>query len=194
MDRAVVFIDGGYIDKINMNLYGYRRILLDRLSDEICKPDCVRFRTYYYHCPPHQDDPPTEDQRRRKAGYDKFVGRLREKPRFMIREGRLRVVSRDPPVFEQKGVDVLFACDLVRLAATHTVNKAIIISGDSDFVPAVAIAKEEMVLTSLWYAPGHCSPHLWTICDERNALTQELIDSVSEQRKPNDEKSDNQKD
>jgi len=97
----------------------------------------------------------------------------------MVREGRLRVISRTPFDLEQKGIDVLFACDLVRLAASRLIEKAVIIGGDADFVPAVAIAKEEMIITKLCYVPGHCSPHLWNICDERMVLTQEFIDRVS---------------
>lgn len=96
-----------------------------------------------------------------------------------MREGRLRLISSDPFDVEQKGVDVLFACDLVRLAARNVIQKAIIIAGDSDYVPAVNIAKEEMVITKLIYVPGHCSPHLYNVCDERRRLTQALIDSVS---------------
>ena len=59
------------------------------------------------------------------------------------------------------------------------IQKAIILGGDADYVPAVNIAKEEMVLTKVVYVPGHCSPHLFQACDERNRLTQTLIDLVS---------------
>jgi len=75
-------------------------------------------------------------------------------------------------------VDVLFACDLVRLCARNVVEKAIIVAGDADFVPAVEIARKELVITKLFYYPGRCSPHLYDVCDEREKLTQDLIDSV----------------
>jgi uncharacterized LabA/DUF88 family protein len=179
MDNAVVLIDGGYLDALNRDVFGKKRIDLLRLSEELCKPDCERFRTYYYHCPPYQDDPPTPEQQIKKAGYDKYVSRLQRKPRFVVREGRLRLLSRTPFKVEQKGVDVLFACDLVRLAAKNVIQKAIILGGDADYVPAVKIAKEEMVLTKVVYVPGHCSPHLFQACDERSRLTQTMIDLVS---------------
>jgi uncharacterized LabA/DUF88 family protein len=179
MDKAVVLLDGGYIDALNRDIFGRKRINYQRLSEELCEPDCVRFRTYYYNCPPYQNDPPTPDQRQRKASYDRFIHRLRRRPRFIVREGILRLISRIPFDVEQKGVDVLFACDLVRLAARNVIQKAIIVAGDSDYVPAVNIAKEEMVITELVYVPGRCSPHLYNICDERRRLTQALIDSVS---------------
>lgn len=179
MDKAAVLIDGGYLDKVNTNVFGRRRIDLEKFSDELCKPDCVRFRTYYYHCPPYQYNPPTLQQRRFKASYDKFIHKIRQKPRFEVREGMLRLISRTPFKVEQKGVDVLLSCDLVRLAAKNAIEKAIIVGGDSDFVPAVKIAKEEMILTEVCYVPGNCSPHLRTECDMKRILTQDLIDAVS---------------
>lgn len=179
MNRAAVLIDGGYLDGLNREIFGYKRIDLEKFSSALCAPDCERFRTYYYHCPPYQDNPPSPEQSSKKANYDRYVMKLRSKPRFMVREGRLRVISRTPFDLEQKGIDVLFACDLVRLAASRLIEKAVIIGGDADFVPAVAIAKEEMIITKLCYVPGHCSPHLWNICDERMVLTQEFIDRVS---------------
>ena len=178
MDKAVVLIDGGYLNKICDNIF-HRRVYIDRLGDALCQPNYSRFRTYYYNCPPYQDTPPTEDQRNRKENYDRFKAQLQAQPRTTVREGRLRLISRSPFDAEQKGVDVRLACDLVKLAATHTVQKAIIVGGDADFVPAVEIAKEDMILTSLWYVSGNCSPHLWTVCDERNVITQSLIDSVA---------------
>lgn len=179
LDKVAVLIDGGYLDAVNRNIFGRKRIELEKLSDELCKPDCTRFRTYYYHCPPYQDNPPTPQQREFKANYDKYIHRIRQKPRFQVREGRLRLVSRTPFEVEQKGVDVLLSCDLVRLAAKNAIEKAIIVGGDSDFVPAVKIAKEEMILTEVCYVPGSCSPHLRTAYDMRRTLTQTLIDSVS---------------
>lgn len=107
---------------------------------------------------------------------DKFLYKLQQYPRFVIRLGILKKTGRK---YEQKGVDVLFACDLVRLAAAKVVDKAIIVSGDSDFTPAVKIAREEMLITKLVYYPGSCAPALYDACDERMRLTQDFIDSVS---------------
>lgn len=179
MDKAVVLLDGGYVDALNRDHFGRKRIEYERFSDGLCQPDCARFRTYYYNCPPYQDDPPTPDQSLKTSNYNRFIARLQKKPRFVVREGMLRLISRTPLDVEQKGVDVKLACDLVRLSARNVVHKAILVGGDSDFVPAVEIAKEEMVLTELVYYPGHCSPHLFDVCDERRLLTQRFIDSVT---------------
>jgi uncharacterized LabA/DUF88 family protein len=52
--------------------------------------------------------------------------------------------------FEQKRVDVMLSVDLVRHAAAGHIQHAILVAGDSDFIPAVAAAKESGVTVSLW--------------------------------------------
>lgn len=178
MDKSVVLIDGGYLDAINRDHFGRKKIDLIKLSNELCKPNCTRFRTYYYHCPPWQDNPPEDYQKRKKANYDKYIHRLNLLSRVIVREGMLRRTSRNPHRVEQKGVDVLFACDLVRLSASRQIQQAVIVAGDADFVPAVKIAKEEHVITKLVYYPRACAPALFSACDERVRLSQSLIDSV----------------
>ena len=55
--------------------------------------------------------------------------------------------------YEQKRVDVLLSVDLVRHAAANHIQHAVIVAGDSDFIPAVAAAKESGVTVSLWCGP-----------------------------------------
>ena len=53
-------------------------------------------------------------------------------------------------VFEQKRVDVLLSVDMVRHAAAGHIQHAVLIAGDSDFIPAVEAAKESGVTLSTW--------------------------------------------
>ena len=66
---------------------------------------------------------------------------------------------------------------MVLLAAKQSIQEAILVAGDSDFSPAVLVAKAEGVLIRLYH--GH-RPHsdLWQEADERVQLTESLIDSV----------------
>ena len=125
---------------------------------------------------PYQSSPPPEEDKMRYQSAYLFISALRNEPRFEIRLGRLRKIGRK---YEQKGVDVQIAIDLVRLSMGKLIDKAIIVSGDSDLVPSVRIAKENMVITELVYHPASYSRHLYEICDERYELTQEFIDSLS---------------
>jgi len=81
------------------------------------------------------------------------------------------------PRFEQKRVDILLGVDLVQLAAKTQIQQAILLAGDSDFIPAVTAAKSEGVLVRLYHG---ARPHtdLWQEVDDRVRIDQDLIDSV----------------
>ena len=132
-DKAAVFIDGAYLSAILKNYFQETRVDFLRLSEELCG-DCERFRTYYYNCPPHQSGTPTPEEQRRKAEFDRFLYNLRRLPRLEVRLGTLRRTGNPQQPYEQKGVDVLLSIDLVELSATGTIDQAILLTGDSDFV------------------------------------------------------------
>ena len=56
-------------------------------------------------------------------------------------------------------MDILLGCDLVLLAAKQRIGKAILITGDSDFIPAIEVAKNEGVEIELVYDSAH-HPHI----------------------------------
>jgi uncharacterized LabA/DUF88 family protein len=80
----------------------------------------------------------------------------------------------------QKRVDVLFSVDLVRLSSKQRIDRAVLIAGDSDFLPAVAVAKDEGVQIQIVHSPDRKQVHrdLWDAADERIALDVELISKV----------------
>ncbi|MFP4171264.1 MAG: NYN domain-containing protein [Methanomassiliicoccales archaeon] len=173
MDKAAVFIDNGYFSKVLKQDFDQARISYETFSDIICR-GCSRFRTYVYDCPPYQSSSPTEEERERKSRADRFYHTLESLPRFMVRLGRLRKVGRG---FEQKGVDVLLSVDLVKLSSTRQINRAILVTGDSDFVPAIDAAKETGVLVEVCYSPNHhVSRHLLQSCDDRFHITNDMIE------------------
>lgn len=49
------------------------------------------------------------------------------------------------PVFQQKGVDIKIGIDIIHLAYRKLVDQIILITGDSDFVPAAKMARVEGV-------------------------------------------------
>jgi hypothetical protein len=92
--------------------------------------------------------------------------------RWQVRLGKLeRRWDGQKEYFEQKRVDVLLSCDLVRHAAAGHIQHAILVAGDSDFIPAVSAAKESGVTVSLWHGPGNTvHKDLITLCDEAHEL------------------------
>ena len=112
-----------------------------------------------------------------------FFTALQDLPSFEPRFGKQRPRAGG---FIQKGVDILLAIDLVRLSSKGQIQKAFLIAGDGDFVPVVKTAKDEGVSVKLYhsgafqtYPDGRTQPkysnELWSICDEREIITADLI-------------------
>ena len=177
MARMAVFIDGAYFGKV-LREFGEPKISFDALVKRVTAGADL-LRTYYYDCLPYQSQQPTEVEKGRFAKHQAFhVALTRSTPRFQVRLGKLaRRVDNGAVRFEQKRVDILLAVDLVQLAAKHQITDAVMIAGDSDFLPAVEIAKAEGVVLHLYHGP---TPHndLRDCCDERTLIDQVLIDAI----------------
>ncbi len=63
------------------------------------------------------------------------------------------------PIFIQKGVDVRIALDIVNYSATRKVDRIALITGDTDFIPAMKHARANGLQVVLVAVPGHNPPH-----------------------------------
>lgn len=170
--RAAIFIDNGYLSKVVPN---GMRVDFERFCATVYG-DRERLRTYFYDCMPYQSEPPTEDERIRYGNYCKFREIVENLPRFQMRFGKLSK-NRDG-LFEQKRVDILMAVELVRLSWSHQIGYAIIVSGDSDFVPAIEAAKDAGVITTLYYSKKSVHNELLSAVDEKYEMNQSFFESV----------------
>ncbi len=181
-NRVAIFIDGAYLDFVLKDEFHDARIDYEALSKHLAGDGDI-LRTYYYHCPVYQGNPPTKTERERYATQRKFFAALENIPRYTVRLGRLAYRGNDQsgnPKYEQKRVDILLGVDMVQLAAKQVIQEAILVAGDSDFIPAVAVAKSEGLLVRLFHG---AKPHtdLWQETDERIQFTQTIIDQVRRQ-------------
>ena len=179
MSRTAIFIDGGYLDWIQKKF----RVKTDlqKLVSELSKENNL-YRTYYYHCLPYQSKSPTPDEAARFGKAQKFFYNLDQLNRFQVRLGKLAFrgnTDNGKPIFEQKRVDILLGTDLVLLAAKQHISEAVIIAGDSDFMPAIEVAKSEGVLIRLYSHPDSVHNDLWNLADDRIDIDQTLMDKVS---------------
>ena len=182
-NRVAVFIDGAYLEYVLRKEFGSARIDCRALSEKLAGGSDI-LRSYYYHCPAYQSDPPTEEERSRYSSQRRFFVALERLPRYSVRLGRLARRGSDSLGeyrFEQKRVDILLGVDLVLLAAKQSIQEAVLEAGDSDFIPAVSVAKAEGVLVRLFHGRA---PHsdLWREADERVSITQQLVDSVQQRK------------
>lgn len=179
-DRAALFIDGAYLEYCLKNEFGEPRIDFAALAVKMAAGADI-LRTHYYHCPPYQGNPPTKEEQERYAARRRFYTALDRLPRFTVRLGRLerRGYEADgkTPKYEQKRVDILLGVDLVQLAAKGQRQQAVLFAGDSDFIPAVTVAKAEGVLVRLYHGDG-CHSDLWQEADERVRIDQEFVNAI----------------
>lgn len=179
MERCAIFVDGGYISKLLQNNFGRARLDYGKFSTHLATGSDL-LRTYFYDCPPFQSSHPTQDEAQRFASKERFFSSLSRLPRYQVRLGKLERRG-NPPIFTQKRVDILLGVDMVELAATRQIQRAILVAGDSDFVPAIEAVKRHGVLTVLWHGPHVRGPgntvhdELWDQFDERFELSQPVI-------------------
>ena len=173
MGRCAVLIDGGYLNKVCENEYNKANLHFGLLSNDVVGTNSERLRTYYYHCMPYQSNPPTSEEQQRHRAMSQFIFNLEKMPRFQFRQGKLQKIQ---GTFRQKRVDILFAVDLVRLSATHQIDRVVLFTGDSDMAPAIEVAKDEGVVVQIYYSPKSIHDELLKVCDERFEITKTLID------------------
>jgi len=179
MGRAAIFIDGASLQYILREEFQSQKIDFKKLIGEMTQGQEV-LRAYYYDCLPYQSNPPTEDEKERFGKKQRFVNALEHIPRFQVRLGKLEyrgMDSNNKPILEQKRVDILLGVDLALLSAKHQISDAFLMAGDSDFLPAVSVAKQEGVVVHLFY--GQRTHHeLISECDERTRITADFINKI----------------
>ena len=153
--RAAIFIDGGYLlkqlqdAKVNPD---YSRIAEFLLKPLRRNTQLDLMRCYFYYCPPWMSEKPTEAELRRMATHERFMAEMQEGcDRWQVRLGKLeRRREGDKEVFAQKRVDVQLSVDLVQHSAAGHIQHAVLVAGDSDFIPAIVAAKESGTTLTLW--------------------------------------------
>jgi uncharacterized LabA/DUF88 family protein len=142
--------------------------------------DCkdILFRVFYYDCSPFDSkvkkpgDTVETDYSQTKAytAKERVLKSLAQKERFAVRLGELsfdgwsEVKKTDPatgvettdyvPKLRQKGVDMKVGLDMAYMALKHTVDKVVLVAGDSDFVAPMKFVRREGLQVYL-YSMGH---------------------------------------
>ncbi|KZS25518.1 NYN domain-containing protein [Geobacillus subterraneus] len=181
--RIALFIDGGYLDHV-LKWHGKAKIDYSKLAQQMAQGHLL-LRTYYYHCLPHQSSYPSLEEKDYFSHAQRFFKRLNRLGSFTVREGKLAfrgIDERGFPVFEQKRIDVMLATDLVMHSTKKLITHAALLTGDSDFLPALQIAQSEGVHITLYYSDGNdeIRPHdeLLDLVDDRKVIDAEFLHSI----------------
>jgi len=142
MEKALVFIDSGFISKVSMFFGGgiplkYRFIKFAK--NLTGKENFIFKHLFFYTAPPFQSIKPNNDEKGRKKRYDSFIKSLSLEEDITIREGRCQKINNGGKViYKQKGVDTFLTMDLMNVPIKfQKIKKVILIASDSDFVPVI---------------------------------------------------------
>jgi uncharacterized LabA/DUF88 family protein len=132
-DHIICFIDGSNLFGHLKETFGSGKVHLPKLCHVLSGPERQLLEWRYYAAPVPQGS--TVEERQRYAGQQRFFAFVQRHRKGVLRLGRFQRDSNGK--LHEKGVDVLLAVDLVRLAAEEKYDTAVILSGDADLVPAV---------------------------------------------------------
>ncbi|NPA58817.1 MAG: NYN domain-containing protein [Aquificae bacterium] len=132
-EKVAVFIDGGNMFyatnqmKLKIN---YKKLV------EILRRDRWLLRAYFYTGIPSGDLPKeVREQLRRQQGF------LNELQNMGIKVKTIPL-KKTPEGYIEKGIDILIATDMISLAFRDAYDTAVLVSGDSDFLPVVKKIQE----------------------------------------------------
>lgn len=154
-EAVYIFIDGGFFEKITKYYNNSPewidkgwKVDIGKFCDNLCKQlGLTREETYYCYAKPYLKKKNKNERDiqfiRRK---ENFISKLKYIPNTIPLLGRLQPVwndRREIIKYRQKGVDVLFAINMLRLTYTREIKNFIILTGDGDFVPVVDMVRNE---------------------------------------------------
>ena len=136
-ERVVIFIDGSNFYHSSKKLNVVDKINFQKLINELVG-DRELAKAFYYNSPLDISVNPKIYWKQQK-----FFDMLRKIPKIEVILCKQRKVKRDGKFeYEVKGDDTHLVSDLVGEAYENLYDTAIIISGDSDLIPAVQAVKE----------------------------------------------------
>ncbi len=175
--KAVLLIDGNYLYKAAFEVFKKKPKYPDcafnifnhyKTKNSLEHLHILRVR---YH-----DSGPCDDQGKFAEKKRKFLDSLKNQPRVDVILGRCRKLK---DIYSQKGVDVNIAIDIVRYSLY--VDTIIVVSGDSDLIPAIQLSKDRGSEVIVYISPHHkispgSSVHkLINTADHHYKITEEML-------------------
>lgn len=171
--RTVVLIDGGHV-RACAKAAGkvYDNSFIERFAHNCVQtPDEYLFRILYYDSPQFRGKAtlPVSGGPTSFNSSDQWLTDLAKLERFAVRRGTIGFRGWAPkqlpvqpavaltdadfkPIFEQKGVDMRIGLDIASFSDRKSVDRVVLVSGDTDMVPAMKHARKaglEVVMCQL---------------------------------------------
>jgi uncharacterized LabA/DUF88 family protein len=174
MTKVAVLIDGGHARVLTKRAaLTYNPDYIEKIAKACVEPDESLLRILYYDCAPYvgKTKLPISGAEFEFKGSDHWLKEIASKNLFAVRRGVLKFRGYKPrkipianinltdadfkPDFEQKGVDMRIGLDIANFSATRAVDRIILISGDTDCIPAMKQARISGLQVVLASLPNH---------------------------------------
>jgi len=194
LNKIAILIDGGFfkqrfrkINKKEPTKKDVEALITDVLGHVTKKNPCatlhpdVLLRTFYYDCQPFSKELTHPDGTKidfsKSTTYTKqvaFLMSLDTIEQFALRLGELsfsgwKMYADNPkkifPDFRQKGVDMKIGLDIAWMAGKNTVDKIVLVTGDSDFISPMKLARREGIQIYLYPMKNHLKHELVSHAD-----------------------------
>jgi uncharacterized LabA/DUF88 family protein len=172
--RLAIFIDGSNLYHSLEENCGRFDVDFRAFAQKLSR-DQTLLRVYYYNV--------LRDQNRNPQAYQdqqKFLTALDNTPYLEVRLGRSKMRG-DTAV--EKGVDIMIATDMLRLAWEDRYDIAILVSGDGDFAYAVQTVKDTGKQVIVAAFTSNLSPELSAVADDREVLTPDYFADIWSRRR-----------
>lgn len=172
--KIIILIDGGFLRvQAKKAKKTYNPDFIERFAQSCKSADEEIFRVLYYDCAPYTGTVklPVSAQPYQYQGSDQWLHELSHKDLFAVRRGVLKFRGFKPkktpvasqgqltdadftPDFEQKGVDMRIGLDIAAYATNRSVDRIVLVSNDTDCVPALKYGRKAGLQTVLIQPPG----------------------------------------
>ena len=190
--KVNILIDGGFfsarfksINGRDANVNDVEQLVNDIMSAMKAKSqgetEDILFRAFYYDCKPFGGIIPDHTGKNKLdfsqyatfTNKNRFLEKVARLERFALRLGELSftgwkqdMYSRKwKPDFKQKSVDMKFGLDIATMATKHTVDKIVLVAGDSDFIAPIKMARKEGLWVYIYPMGNHLKEALIQHCD-----------------------------
>jgi uncharacterized LabA/DUF88 family protein len=177
--KAALLIDGGHLRACAKAAHvHFDNAFIESFAHLCISADEYLLRIFYYDSPQFRGTVqlPVSGTNTQFQSSDKWLRDLAKLDRFAVRRGTLGFRGWKPktipvhggtltdaefsPIFEQKGVDMRIGLDIATFSEKRTVDRVILVSGDTDMVPAMKHARKAgLEVVTVQLAPPSTSLH-----------------------------------
>ena len=190
--KAAVLVDGGYLRVLSRKAgHAYDPDFIERVALSCVDAGVERMlKVLYYDCAPYTgtQNQPVSGAPTTWSGNDQWLSDLSRRDYFAVRRGvlkfrgyklkripyqptRPRVDADFEPVFEQKGVDMRIGLDIASMSEKEIVDRVILVTGDTDCIPAMKHARKAGVQVVLIQLPNaHLAQELLSHTDLKRTI------------------------